>query len=180
MELAADASLCCLPRTIVARDGSEVELDLLPDNADERLVEMYLAFQPRDSFQGLPPIRDSVCTDWVRTMLRTGINVAARRGGDIVGHTALFRVSSRKCEILVAVCPAFQNMGIGTELVRTSIDLAYELGFERVWLPFDATNVRARHVYEKCGFQCASNHRDRELEMACVLKGALPFSGGVM
>ena len=46
----------------------------------------------------------------------------------IVGHTALFPVNRQKCEMLVVVCPGFQNVGIGTELVRTCIDLADELG----------------------------------------------------
>ena len=55
--------------------------------------------------------------------------------------------------MLVVVCPGFQNLGIGTELVRSCIEVADELGFQRIWLPVDATNVRARHVYRKCGFE---------------------------
>ena len=116
---------------------------------------MYLAFQPRNSFQGLPPLKDEVCVSWVQDMLRTGIHVdgAVRRRRRIVGHTALFPINRQKCEMLVVVCPGFQNVGIGTELVRSCIDLADELGFQRIWLPVDATNVRARHVYRKCGFE---------------------------
>ena len=100
---------------------------------------MYLAFEPRNSFQGLPPIKDAVCISWVRDMLRTGINVVATCDGvGIVGHTALFPINQHKCEMLVVVCPGFQNVGIGTELVQTCIDLADELGYQRIWLPVDA------------------------------------------
>jgi RimJ/RimL family protein N-acetyltransferase len=168
MNLPAEAALQCLPCTTAAKDGAPVELQLLPADAGGRLIDMYLAFQPRNSFQGLPPLKDTVCINWVREMLRTGINVIAVGDGEsIVGHTALFPINQRKCEMLVVVCPGFQNVGIGTELVRTCIDLAYELGFERIWLPVDATNVRARHVYKKCGFEYVSNQQGRELDMAC-------------
>ena len=159
-----------------------------PADAGQRLIDMYLAFQPRNSFQGLPPIKDEVCVRWVREMLATGIHVIASlghgrlaaqtmrarrprsRNAAIIGHAALFPVNDKKCEMLVVVCPGFQNLGIGTELVRSCIDLADELGFERIWLPVDATNVRARHVYRKCGFEYVSNEQGRELDMTCDVR----------
>ena len=184
----------CLPRAFATKNGLRCELQFLADH--RRLIEMYLAFQPRNCFQGLPPIKDSVCVNWVQEMLRTGINVIAvsdsaaekgtvpicRHGPEgashkwglspfppacIVGHTALFPINQHKCELLVVVCPGFQNVGIGTELVRACIDLADELGFQRIWLPVDATNVRARHVYRKCGFEYVSNQHGREMDTAC-------------
>ena len=165
------STLRCLPREFVAKNAQSVEVRILADEVQHQLLEMYLAFQPRNCFQGLPPIKDEVCTKWVREMLATGINlVAATRDGRIVGHTALFPINPRKCEMLVVVCPGFQNVGIGTELVRACIDLAAELDFERIWLPVDATNVRARHVYKKCGFQYVSSKLGHELDMACEVR----------
>jgi GNAT superfamily N-acetyltransferase len=231
----------CLPRSCVGKNGRQVDLHRLPDDAGGRLIEMYLAFQPRNSFQGLPPIKDEVCVRWVREMLATGIHVVATSfdgngetcgkgdrhllceapggpfrqkvpvtfsaGGErlpeglrspettsanplapplgldttraipaipagrpIVGHSALFPVNEKKCELLVVVCPAFQNLGIGTELVRSCIALADELGYGRIWLPVDATNVRARHVYRKCGFEYVSDKPSRELDMICDVR----------
>jgi RimJ/RimL family protein N-acetyltransferase len=198
----------CLPRSFAGKTGLLVELQRLPEDAGQRLIEMYLAFQPRNSFQGLPPIKDEVCVRWVREMLATGIHVVAQRGAGpwpaatnagetpalrqttpalrqttpalrqttpalrqttatIIGHCALFPVNDKKCEMLVVVCPGFQDLGIGTQLVRSSIALADELGFERIWLPVDATNVRARHVYRKCGFEYVSDKQGRELDMIC-------------
>ena len=45
---------------------------------------MYLAYQPRNSFQGLPPIKDEVCVRWVRDILVNGIHLIAtlRSPGD--------------------------------------------------------------------------------------------------
>jgi GNAT superfamily N-acetyltransferase len=204
MELpAADTSLKCLPRSFAGKNGAAVELHRLPPESGDRLIDMYLAFQPRNSFQGLPPIKDAVCIKWVREMLDTGIHITAEsaekglmqlpekachretpphcnEGGldsgknstinPLIGHAAIFPVNRQKCEMLVVVCPGFQNLGIGTELVRSCIELAEELGFEQIWLPVDSTNVRARHVYRKCGFEYVSNKLGRELDMTCDVR----------
>lgn len=166
----SSATLRCLPRRTNAKNGLSIELRLLSDDAQKRLIDMYLAFQPRNCFQGLPPIKDAVCIRWVEDMLRTGIHVAAQAAEDMVGHAALFPINPRKCEMLVVVCPGFQNVGIGTHLVQACIDLADELGFQRIWLPVDATNVRARHVYRKCGFEYVSNSQGREMDMTCEVR----------
>jgi hypothetical protein len=257
----------CLPRTFAGKNGLPLAIHRLPDDAGQRLIDMYLAFQPRNSFQGLPPIKDEVCVRWVRDILINGIHLIAIQGDcpnfrghrgeavvdenetvpfgstsrsaglppaqekagvaprsapshsdapchserseesrlppaidpagvppalqfnpatispalpeqqPIIGHAALFPVNPQKCELLVVVCPGFQNLGIGTELVRSCIDLAAELGFERIWLPVDATNVRARHVYRKCGFEYVSNQQGRELDMTCNVRLACSHVG---
>jgi RimJ/RimL family protein N-acetyltransferase len=178
-----DAPLRCLPRAFRTKNGSAVELRRLPADAGQGLVDMYLAFQPRNSFQGLPPLKDEVCVRWVQEMLRTGLNVVALEQvgqvgnlpphagrAPLIGHVALFPINRQKCEMLVVVCPGFQNLGVGTELVRSCIDLADELGFQRIWLPVDAVNVRARHVYRKCGFEYVDGQLGRELDMACEVR----------
>jgi len=189
---AARTSHRCLPRRFLGKNGLPIEIRRLADDAGQRLIDMYLAFQPRNSFQGLPPIKDEVCIRWVREILVTGIHVIAIRSAGVppafrsagetpalqndesplIGHAALFPVSAQKCEMLVVVCPGFQNVGIGTELVRSCVDLAGELGFQQIWLPVDATNVRARHVYRKCGFAYVSNKQGRELDMTCDVQSA--------
>jgi diamine N-acetyltransferase len=188
-------SRSCLPCTAISKNGLPFELHRLADDAGQRLIDMYLAFQPRNSFQGLPPIKDEVCVRWVREMLETGVHIIAtnsrntsilpaqdnagettelQEAHSIIGHVAIFPVNDKKCELLVVVCPGFQNLGIGTELVRSCINLAAELGFERIWLPVEATNVRARHVYRKCGFEYVSNEQGRELDMSCDVRACCP------
>jgi CBS domain-containing protein len=44
-----------------------------------------------------------------------------------------------------------------------------ELGFEAIWLSVEATNLRARHVYEKCGFAIRSDRSLQEIDMSCDL-----------
>jgi len=159
----------CLPRRFAAKNGLLCKLRLLPDgggSSAEELIAMYLGFRPRNCFHGLPPIKDPACVQWVQDMLRMGINVVAdSESCGLVGHAALFPIHQRKCEMLAVVCPGFQNIGIGTELVRSSIELAGELGYEQIWLEVEASNGRARHVYRKCGFEYASDRQGREMDM---------------
>ncbi len=161
----------CLPRDILSKQGLPMRLHLLDASRHAKLLEMYLAYQPRNCFQGLPPIRDEVCTNWVEGMIRDGVSIIAvpADGEAVAGHVAVFPINPRKCELLVVVAPAFQNQGIGTELVRSAAELADERGFRQVWLPVDATNGRARRVYEKCGFDYTSSRLARELDMALDL-----------
>ena len=159
-----------LPRDILSKNGERIRLILLPEDLHLRLLAMYLDYQPRNCFQGLPPIRDEICAKWVENMIHDGVNIVALSGiREVVGHVAVFPVNERKCELLVVVAPAFQNQGVGTELVRAAADVADDLNFSQVWLPVDTTNSRARHVYEKCGFQYTSSRLARELDMALDL-----------
>jgi RimJ/RimL family protein N-acetyltransferase len=171
---AARTSHRCLPRAFLGKNGLPIELRRLPGDAGQRLIDMYLAYQPRNSFQGLPPIKDKVCVRWVRDILATGIHLVAvpKDEPPLIGHAALFPVNAEKCEMLVVVCPGFQNLGIGTELVRSCVALAAELGLQQIWLPVDATNVRARHIYRKCGFEYVSTKQGRELDMICNVRSA--------
>ncbi|NLX98918.1 MAG: GNAT family N-acetyltransferase [Rhodopirellula sp.] len=159
-----------LPRKITSKTDQVVRLHLLDPHEGGQLAAMYLAYQPRNSFQGLPPIRDEVCIRWVDEMLASGVHIVARSTGpEIVGHCALFPINEQKCEILVVVDPGHQNLGIGTELTRSVIHLGCELGFEKIWLPVMATNLRARHVYKKCGFEYVPTKPSKELDMICDL-----------
>jgi ribosomal protein S18 acetylase RimI-like enzyme len=172
-------TISCLPREFRDKQGRDERLVLVEPSLHGAVKAMYLAYQPRGSIQGLPPLRDEACVKWVEEMLRTAVNIVAvgtivenRSAGpgddarQVVGHVALFPIDSTRCEMLIVVSPAYQNAGIGTALTRSCVRAAAELGYQRIWLPVDAVNVRARRVYEKCGFQYLSHAPARELDMA--------------
>jgi RimJ/RimL family protein N-acetyltransferase len=46
----------------------------------------------------------------------------------------------------------YRDAGIGTEIMRTQIDLAKKMKLEVLTLTAFASNKRAIHVYEKVGF----------------------------
>jgi diamine N-acetyltransferase len=154
----------------IDKKGESILIKVLDDSLHQKLIEMYLAYQPKDSFEGLPPIKDATCVEWVKGMIRSGINlVALSSEGNIIGHTAIFPIDQQKCEILMALLPQFQNIGIGTELTLSCTQCAREIGFKQVWLSVESRNVRAKHVYKKCGFQCFSDEDQGDIEMALDL-----------
>jgi ribosomal protein S18 acetylase RimI-like enzyme len=169
-----DAAVCsrprCLPQSFRTKRGQPLRVELLDAALRGALEWMYLDFQPRNCFQGLPPIKDEACLAWVRGMVRDGVNlVAVAPDRAVVGHVAFFPINQRKCELLVVVSPAYQNVGVGTHLVRCCAEVAAEQGFGRIWLPVEATNTRARHVYRKCGFESVSTGAAREVDMVLDL-----------
>ena len=71
----------------VDRKEEAILIKMLDDSMHQALIKKYLAYQPRDSFEGLPPIEDEACVKWVWKMIRDGTNlVALASEGDIVGH----------------------------------------------------------------------------------------------
>jgi CBS domain-containing protein/GNAT superfamily N-acetyltransferase len=167
-----DSTIYSYPHAFISRKGEPILVTTLDDKRCQRLIEMYLAYEPKGSFQGLPPMKEEACLKWVQHMIGNGINLVALSFGEgVAGHVALFPADDKLCEMLVVVSPPLQNTGIGTELVRCSVQLGHEIGFERIELSVDATNVKARHVYRKCGFEYRSRDRSREVDMVLDLKG---------
>jgi CBS domain-containing protein/GNAT superfamily N-acetyltransferase len=159
------------PHAFINKRGDPILITTLDEQRCQRLIEMYLAYQPRSSFQGLPPLKDEACVKWVQYMIANGINLVALSFGEgVAGHVALFPIDNLVCEMLVVVCTQLQNIGIGTELVRCGVQLAHELGFEKIRLSVEAHNFRARHVYKKCGFEYLTNGHVGEVDMALDLK----------
>jgi CBS domain-containing protein len=167
----AETSIYSFPHAFISRRGEPVLVKVLSKKRHAELVAMYLAYEPRNSFSGLPPLSDAVCTRWAEGLIATGINlVALSFDKGIVGHVALCPVDAETAELLIVVAPADQRTGIGTELTRCAVQLAHELGFEQVKLSVEAGNHIARHVYEKCGFEYRSRGLIGELDMCLDLQ----------
>jgi RimJ/RimL family protein N-acetyltransferase len=163
-------SLGNFPRVFSAKNGQLLRIQLLRERHYQSFVEAYLAYRPRNAFQGLPPLKDKVCEKWAWQMIDAGINlIAVSSQGGIAGHAALFPIDDCQCEMLVVVWPQFQNVGLGAELTRGCVEMGCALGFGEMWVAVDAANLRARHVYAKCGFAYRSPEQVRELDMICDL-----------
>jgi CBS domain-containing protein/N-acetylglutamate synthase-like GNAT family acetyltransferase len=159
------------PHTFLTRRNEPIIIKPIDDKTLPQLADMYLQSVPRNSFDGLPPIRDDRCRAWVLDMEDRGINlVALSITQGVVGHAALFPISEKVCEMLLVVSPHFHNMGIGTQLTRCIIQLANEMCLERIWLYGEMKDQNAKHVYKKCGFEYLSPHYIEEVEMVFDIK----------
>lgn len=159
-----------LSEAFTDKQGTSIVNVLLDDDRCRKLIEMYLAFEPKRCFQGLPPIRDDACIEWVQRLIRNGINLVSLSPDDeVCGHVSLLPINDLLCEMLLVVSPQWQNRGIGTAITRSATRLAGNLGFERIWLPVEARNARARAVYKKCGFKYLDYRHAGEVEMEARL-----------
>ena len=164
---AGRSTLARTPHAFLSKRSEPNVVMLLDERHGDKLVAMYLAYEPRNSFWGLPPIQDDACRKWVEGMVADGVNLVAMSfDAGAVGHAGLFPMADEACEILVVVSPPFQNQGIGTQLARCAVQLSYEIGFCRIWLSVEANNLKARHVFAKCGFEYLARHDPTEVEMA--------------
>lgn len=81
----------------------------------------------------------------------------------------------RDCRIAPAVADAYQNVGLGSQMMRWTLDLIGRLGRSRVVLfgGTQASNARAIHFYEKFGFMRAGTFEEKGLDnidMALTLR----------
>ena len=163
----SDTTIHNFPRAFINKRCEAILIQTLADRQQQQLIDMYLAYEPRSSFSGLPPIADAACIAWVRGMIDNAANlISLSFEVGVVGHSALFPTNAEECEILVVISPPQQKIGIGTEMTRSLIQLADELGFERIRLKVEARNHVARHVYQKCGFYYGSHALMDEVDMA--------------
>ena len=167
-----EATIARTPHAFISRHGEPIVITPLDETREAGLLGMYLKYEPRNSFWGLPPIQDAACERWVRDMAANGVNLLALSfNAGVVGHAALFPMHEETCEMLVVVSPPHQNVGIGTQLARCAVQLSHEIGFGRIWLSIEANNLRARHVFRKCGFEYVSQEDPTEVEMALDVAG---------
>jgi hypothetical protein len=120
------------PQTFLDKKNEPIIIKLLDNSAHHQLFDMYLHQVPRNSFDGLPPIRDDACTKWVQGMIDSGIHLGAFSIEEgLVGHAALFPMNEHTCEMFLVVAPYYQHAGIGSQLTRCTIQLANELHYEK-------------------------------------------------
>ena len=53
----------------------------------------------------------------------------------------------------IALISKYWNLGIGNALMKKSIELAKNIGFEQLELEVAGPNVKALHLYEKYGYK---------------------------
>jgi CBS domain-containing protein len=162
----SETTIYSFPHAFLNRRSEPIMIGVLEEKWQRPLVEMYLAYRPRNSFSGLPPITDPACIQWVEGMIANGVNLTALSFDvGVVGHAAIFPVNEQACELFCAVSHTQHRIGIGTELTRCTIQLAHELSFDEILLNVEAGNHIARHVYEKCGFEYSSRSLVGEVDM---------------
>ena len=155
------------PRSVLDERGREIELRRL--RPEDGLVEMYVDFPPDDRAQGIPPATESAIRSWLETLGAPDcLNLVAVHDGTPVGHTTLVPDQAGARELAIFVCQAYQNAGVGTALLETTLGAARQAGIDRIWLTVERWNTAAIALYERVGFETVETEQF-ELTMALRL-----------
>lgn len=94
---------------------------------------------------------------WVRKKLEEKalvFSMLEKKTGSFIGNIELMDVDETSRELGIALTADKQNRGYGTEAILAVIEYGFsQLKLETILLRTDPENLRAIHVYEKCGFQ---------------------------
>src|SRR2546428_11133457 len=138
------------------KDGRRIILTLYLPEDKEALVSMYANMSPEAIKWGLPPYDRARIERWTSD-LTNKIILIARLEERIVGHLQIFRMLDERrkgvTELFIYVHQDFQNLGLGTMMMKRAIELAKERGVHRIGLTVAADNHMAIKVYEKVGFK---------------------------
>lgn len=135
-----------------------------------QVIDLYLSHEHRGAFGGPGPTGEDECVRWVEGLIAGGTNLGALSiEHGLVGHGAILPADSRTCDMLTLVRQSHRGTGIGGSLVRCLTQQANGLGLEEIRLRVAPDNHVARHVHEKCGFECVGHGPAGELEMSLDL-----------
>ena len=104
--------------------------------------------------------RASFTTPWSRAAFRYELEqnrvarcVVSRAGTAVVGYLCLWEIGHEIHITNLAVHPQFRRQGIARALLATTLEEARRSGATQAFLEVRPTNVEARALYERFGFQ---------------------------
>ena len=96
-----------------------------------------------------------------------------------IGNLEFMNFKDDEAEWGIVMTHKMQDKGYGAEALQRSVEYGFsELGLRRIYLVVYADNLRAIHVYEKCGF-IEYDRNDVDVFMEIVNKSGEPASGSV-
>jgi RimJ/RimL family protein N-acetyltransferase len=148
---------------VALKNGKAIKLALYQPEHKEALIAMYASMSPEAVRWGLPPYDRARIERWTSDLVNS-ITLLARLDERVVGHLQMFSIPFERrkgvAELFIYIHQDFQNVGLGTAMMRRAIEIAKERGFHRLGLTVVADNHRAIKVYEKVGFKREGIARD--------------------
>src|SRR3990172_7570359 len=161
----------CLPHPYIDRKRRPILFRKVTERDHSRILKMYQNFEPKESYQGLPPADPKRLLAWVNSMLDNGFNIIGISfDQEVVCHGAIFDIDGCRADFILAVSPRYQNAGIGIQLTRIVKKVSQEIGYRNIWLCVEPYNMKAKHIYSKVGFHYISRQICEECEMLVDLK----------
>jgi len=137
------------------------------------LLDLYLRFEPKAAYQGLPPHKKATTRKWLTGLLGEPSNMHFILTLDerVAAHAALVFYPDRleSQEIIIFVHQDYQHAGWGRKLFLATMNVAcHRLKLAQVWLSVDWLNVPARRLYHAIGFRPVPDEEDPWGEITMV------------
>ena len=102
---------------------------------------------------------------WFERSMKAGVlYLVARIDGQVAGGANIRPFAEKRAHVAeygIFIRKGYRNVGLGTALTKAFVQIARSHGVEILQLSVYATNKRAHHVYEKCGYkECGRFTRD--------------------
>ena len=117
---------------------------------------MYVEFEPKGEYQGLPPRSESQIRRWLTQLREQSFDqFVAAVGERIVGHAMLCPSQRRtEAELAIFLHQDYRGLGLGRRLLLGVLNFGCKkLVLDRVWLFVTGSNPVALHLFEDVGFR---------------------------
>jgi putative acetyltransferase len=145
-----------------AKNGKKICFRPKQSSDTEMLWKMFSTMSDQSLSNLVPPFTRERIESWTNNInpdeVLTIVAVTEEKNEQqIVGSASLKfnpqEASKHKAELSVAVHDEYQNMGLGTAMVKHLLGIARAKRLRKVWLLVNTDNDRAVHVYKKAGFE---------------------------
>ncbi len=147
------------PKKVVLSDGTEVTIRPLNKGDKAALIDFFSRVPAKDRNFLRDDVTDrKLVASWVDNLnYEVVLPLIAEYNGRIMGDITLQRRrygwKKHVGDVRVVVASEFQKKGLGTSLVREVVDLAKELGLEKLAVEIPVKLAPAIKAFAKCGFQ---------------------------
>jgi len=146
-----------------AKNGKKVVFRPKQSGDTEMLWKMFSTLSEKSLSNLVPPFTRERIESWTSNInydevLTIVAVIKEKNEQQIVGSASLKfnpqeETSKHKAELSITVHDDYQNMGLGTAMLKHLLDIARKKKLRKVWLLVSTDNDRAIHVYKKAGFE---------------------------
>ena len=146
------------------KDGREVVVRRFSEGDKDGVAEMMASLSDEALRWGMPPYtRERLERGWW-SRIENVVALVAVDGDRVAGYAGLRKFSHPRrrgnSDYVIYLHQDYHNVGLGTAMTRSIVDLARKEGLHRIGLSVVADNEIAIQVYEKVGFVVEGVLRD--------------------
>jgi putative acetyltransferase len=153
------------------KNGKKVDFRPGQSGDTEMLWKMFSTLSEKSVSNLVPPFTRERIEIWTSNIdydkvLTIVAVIEEKNERRIVGSASLAfnerEIYRHKAELGIAVHDDYQNMGIGTAMLKHLLDIARMKKLRKVLLLVDTGNDRAVHIYKKAGFEMEGKLRNEK------------------